>query len=415
MDEAMRQSLAGAARGGGVAEPSGGGVSAGRAAADPGGGGRPGGAGGGAAGDHRRGRDAAQRAPRTPARAANGAEDVLGPRGRAARRLAGRPGCARCSTSPAWSSTPTWAGLRSAEAAVEQVAQVARSYCNLEYDLEAGARGNRETHVEALLTRLTGAEAAFAVNNNAGAVLLLLMALAAGREVVVSRGQLVEIGGSFRLPDIMRAGGVAPGRGGHHQPHPHRRLRSRHHARHGHAAAGAHLQLPHHGVHRGGGAGRAGGVGPAARASSWPTTWAAAPCTNSTPTGASPPWPASLRAGVDVVCFSGDKLLGGPQAGILAGHAARSSTGCASTRWPARSASGQDDPGRPRGHAPRSTRPGAGRAGRSRCCALSPARRPRPLRWPRRCMAAIDERARPTGSSSRWRSRAPGPAAAPCR
>ena len=94
------------------------------------------------------------------------------------------------------------------EAAVEQVVQVARSYSNLEYDLEAGARGSRETHVEALLTRLTGAEAAFAVNNNAGAVLLLLMALAPGREVLVSRGQLVEIGGSFRLPDIMRAGGV---------------------------------------------------------------------------------------------------------------------------------------------------------------------------------------------------------------
>ena len=69
-------------------------------------------------------------------------------------------------------------------------------------------RGHRETHIEALLTRLTGAEAAFAVNNNAAAVLLLLMALAPGREVLVSRGQLVEIGGSFRLPDIMRAGGV---------------------------------------------------------------------------------------------------------------------------------------------------------------------------------------------------------------
>ncbi len=92
--------------------------------------------------------------------------------------------------------------------AVEQVTQVARSYSNLEYDLETGVRGSRETYVEALLTRLTGGEAAFAVNNNAGAVLLLLMTLASGREVLVSRGQLVEIGGSFRLPDIMRAGGV---------------------------------------------------------------------------------------------------------------------------------------------------------------------------------------------------------------
>jgi L-seryl-tRNA(Ser) seleniumtransferase len=95
-----------------------------------------------------------------------------------------------------------------ADSAVERVVQVARGYSNLEYDLESGERGNRETAVEELLTRVTGAEAAFVVNNNAGAVLLLLMALAGGREVVVSRGQLVEIGGSFRLPDIIRAGGV---------------------------------------------------------------------------------------------------------------------------------------------------------------------------------------------------------------
>ncbi|MBC7293545.1 MAG: L-seryl-tRNA(Sec) selenium transferase, partial [Thermoleophilia bacterium] len=95
-----------------------------------------------------------------------------------------------------------------AQSAVEQVVEVAGHYSNLEYDLAAGARGRREAHVEKLLTALTGAEAALAVNNNAGAVLLLLMALAPGKEVIVSRGQLVEIGGSFRLPEIMRAGGV---------------------------------------------------------------------------------------------------------------------------------------------------------------------------------------------------------------
>ena len=97
---------------------------------------------------------------------------------------------------------------RLAEAAVERVVEVARDYSNLEYDLERGDRGRRHDHVEALLTRLTGAEAAMVVNNNAAAVLLLLSALAEGREVIVSRGQLVEIGGSFRIPDIMRLGGA---------------------------------------------------------------------------------------------------------------------------------------------------------------------------------------------------------------
>jgi L-seryl-tRNA(Ser) seleniumtransferase len=85
---------------------------------------------------------------------------------------------------------------------------VALGYSNLEYDLEAGQRGSRYVHAEALLCRLTGAEAALVVNNNAGAVLLMLMALARGREVVLSRGQLVEIGGGFRIPDVMRQSGA---------------------------------------------------------------------------------------------------------------------------------------------------------------------------------------------------------------
>jgi L-seryl-tRNA(Ser) seleniumtransferase len=95
-----------------------------------------------------------------------------------------------------------------AEPAVAQVVEVARHYSTLEYRLEEGERGSRHDHVEALLCRLTGAEAAMVVNNNAAAVLLMLTALAAGREVVVSRGQLVEIGGSFRIPDIMRLSGA---------------------------------------------------------------------------------------------------------------------------------------------------------------------------------------------------------------
>jgi L-seryl-tRNA(Ser) seleniumtransferase len=86
--------------------------------------------------------------------------------------------------------------------------QAARSYSNLEYDLEAGQRGSRYVHAEEFLCRLTGAEAALVVNNNAGAVLLILSALARGREVIISRGQLVEIGGGFRIPDVMKQGGA---------------------------------------------------------------------------------------------------------------------------------------------------------------------------------------------------------------
>jgi L-seryl-tRNA(Ser) seleniumtransferase len=86
--------------------------------------------------------------------------------------------------------------------------RIAAGYSNLEYNLEAGSRGSRYLHIETLLCRLTGAEAALVVNNNAGAVLLALAALAKGREVIVSRGQLVEIGGGFRIPDVMRQSGA---------------------------------------------------------------------------------------------------------------------------------------------------------------------------------------------------------------
>ena len=86
--------------------------------------------------------------------------------------------------------------------------QVGRGYSNLEYDLVEGRRGSRHVHAEALLTRLTGAEAAVVTNNNAAATLLILSAIAAGREVVVSRGELVEIGGGFRVPDIMVQSGA---------------------------------------------------------------------------------------------------------------------------------------------------------------------------------------------------------------
>ena len=95
-----------------------------------------------------------------------------------------------------------------AAAAVKMLREVSSSFCNLELSLQTGRRASRYEHVEALLCRLTGAEAALVVNNNAGAVFLALNTLAAGREVVVSRGELVEIGGSFRLPEVMTASGA---------------------------------------------------------------------------------------------------------------------------------------------------------------------------------------------------------------
>ena len=97
---------------------------------------------------------------------------------------------------------PLSAGARAAMDAV------ALGYSNLEYDLNAGQRGSRYVHAEELLCRLTGAEAALVVNNNAAAVLLVLMAFAQGREVIISRSQLVEIGGGFRIPDVMRQSGA---------------------------------------------------------------------------------------------------------------------------------------------------------------------------------------------------------------
>ncbi len=95
-----------------------------------------------------------------------------------------------------------------AEEAVKAMTDIATRYNNLELDLQTGERGSRYAHVEELLCQLTGAEAALVVNNNAGAVLLMLSALCAGKEVVVSRGELVEIGGSFRVPDVMEQGGA---------------------------------------------------------------------------------------------------------------------------------------------------------------------------------------------------------------
>src|SRR5712692_9160524 len=94
------------------------------------------------------------------------------------------------------------------DAAAEAMAAVATSYSNLEFDLASGERGSRTVHLRSLLRELTGAEDGLAVNNNAGALLHALTALASGREVIVSRGQAVEIGGGFRIPDVLRQSGA---------------------------------------------------------------------------------------------------------------------------------------------------------------------------------------------------------------
>src|SRR5579859_3701687 len=206
--------------------------------------------------------------------------------------------------------------------ALQAVQRVAGGYSNLEYELEAGERGSRHAHVAALLCELTGAEAALVTNNNAAAVLLALSALAAGREVIISRGQLVEIGGGFRVPDVMRQSGCQLIEVGTTNR---TRLSDYQAAINDHTA----MLLTVH-----------------------PSNFQITGFTESTPVdaltklaqqygllvmhdmgsgcllaserfglGHEPMPQESIAAGADVVCFSGDKLLGGPQAGILVGKA----------------------------------------------------------------------------------------------
>ncbi len=113
-----------------------------------------------------------------------------------------------------------------AEAAVQALGGVGRALHSVEIDLCTGRRGARAAFAESGLAQLAGAEAALVVNNNAAATMLALSAIATGRKVLVSRGELIEIGGGFRVPDVVRPIGRPARRGGHHQPHPPRRLRS---------------------------------------------------------------------------------------------------------------------------------------------------------------------------------------------
>ena len=212
-----------------------------------------------------------------------------------------------------------------AEAALTRVQEVAGGYANLEYDLAAGARGRRDVHAQHLIARLTGAEAAVVVNNNAAATLLLLAALADGREVIVSRGELVEIGGGFRVPDVMRQSGAMLREVGTTN-----RTRAADYA----AAISDRTALILR-VHPSNftvvgfterptldeltALGRRFGIPVAEDLGSG---WLGWPDRESLPEALrnEPIVSESIASGADAVCFSGDKLLGGPQAGIIAGR-----------------------------------------------------------------------------------------------
>ena len=207
------------------------------------------------------------------------------------------------------------------DATIRAMDKVSRGYSNLEYDLEKGARGSRLIHAESVLQKLTGAEAAVVVNNNASAVLLVLSALANKKRVIISRSQLVEIGGGFRIPDVMKQSGAKLVEvGTTNKTH----LRDYEEALQDGSAIvmRAHpsnfkivgfteepelkeiVNLAH----------KAGvfviddlGSGALYDTTKYGLTH-------------EPTVQESLAAGVDVVCFSGDKLLGGPQAGIIIGR-----------------------------------------------------------------------------------------------
>ncbi|MFA5866673.1 MAG: L-seryl-tRNA(Sec) selenium transferase [Actinomycetota bacterium] len=208
------------------------------------------------------------------------------------------------------------------EAAIDAIREVAGAYSNTEFDVEAGKRGSRHDHVAGLLTKLTGAEAAIAVNNNAAAVLLALSALAKGKEAIVSRGQLVEIGGSFRIPDVMRQSGAKLVEvGATNKTHakdyraaitPRTGLIMRAHPSN-FQVVGFSAEVPLAemvGIARENGLMVLDDLGSGVMIDVGKAGLPPEPTVNE-----------SVEAGVDVVTFSGDKLLGGPQAGIAVGSA----------------------------------------------------------------------------------------------
>jgi len=206
------------------------------------------------------------------------------------------------------------------EQARDAINEVAFSYSNLEFDLVKNARGSRYDHVERLICELTGAEAALVVNNNAAAVMLALGSMAAGREAVVSRGELVEIGGSFRIPDVMRLSGVTlteVGTTNRTHPKDYRAavtpdtaLFLKVHTSN-FAVVGFTAEVEIEELVR---LGKEAGVAVMADLGSGCLVDLKKylPCGEATVQ-------EYVQAGVDVITFSGDKLLGGPQAGIIVG------------------------------------------------------------------------------------------------
>jgi L-seryl-tRNA(Ser) seleniumtransferase len=205
---------------------------------------------------------------------------------------------------------------RLAERAARAAARTGRDYSDLEYDLRRGGRGSRQAHLEGLLRELSGAEAALAVNNGAAAVLLAAAALAAGREIIVSRGQLIEIGASFRLPEVVAQSGAELVEVGTTN-----RTRLGDYERALGSNTGAILRA-HPSNFR--------VVGFTEEVTIEDLCALGVPVIDDVGSGAlvgglpalsgEPAVARSVAAGCAVVCFSGDKLLGGPQAGVLVGR-----------------------------------------------------------------------------------------------
>ncbi len=207
------------------------------------------------------------------------------------------------------------------EEAIASVVAVARGYSTLEYDLAAGGRGSRQTLVRALLRELTGAEDALVVNNNAAAALVTLTALAAGREVIVSRGELVEIGGGFRVPDVMRQSGARLVEVGTTNR---TRLTDYEAAITGETAALLSVHPSNFRIVGFTEAPELAGLAALAHAHGLPLLHdlgsGALVDVSAYGLAHEPMVAESVAAEADVVCFSGDKLLGGPQAGIIIGR-----------------------------------------------------------------------------------------------